>query len=646
MRLGYWQARSGFSLLAVILTALFLLGGTHSAYAQVERVPVWAVIDFENKGPKSEEVGRMAATAVASEFGKRATVEVLPVDTSMRAMETLGYRVPLSSASQLSRLGLDLEAGTVVTGEVLNFRVVSVGGDKYANVILRVFVKDVASGITINGAGVAGKSGLRGGSADDSSLMTEAFGDAAFKAVQEIESRRLPTSTVTSTVDGRALLDRGLRDGLKAKMDVIVTRGREQVAVGRITSVDNDSAVVTPRQDLVSKGIRGGDRVRVIFDVPEVSPKFTDSGEAKTTRSRSSGNNSGLITVVLVLLLLGLLLGQGRSGSTELVTRVTAQPVNESNDLPGVRISWTRDTFLRHNNVVQFQVFRDDVASNPVAVIEGTSSSVVDRIDGSAFRPYYNSEDVPGLNGTQCITLDTEDQDADGFVPLTPGRPYTYSVAVIYRISSLDLPGEGSTGGGGGTTGGGTTGGGTTGGGTTGGGTTGGGTTGGGTTGGGTTGGGTTGGGTTGGGTDEEFCFFASSRVAAKGQATPLERTSLRGPDNGFAVPTTGSTAGRVNFQYTSIRGSSFGSSARLQYVIQVSTDASFGRTTNVDEYVDVSTARGSLITRTSVNVLDAINSSNRVFWRVGARNLDDDPGPAGGFIWSSVREIRRAGTP
>ncbi|MCG9894832.1 MAG: hypothetical protein MH204_05100, partial [Fimbriimonadaceae bacterium] len=460
---------------------MMLVGSTGSAHAQLDDRPDWAVLDFVLKGDGSESLGREAAKSLAAEIGKQAEVlkvDVVDVETSMRALDQFGYRLPLTSASQLQRVGLALNAVALISGEVVNSRVVTNGDRKQAQVLVRVAVQDVASGITVNGAAVSGMSGVRDSGTADEAMLAEAFEDAGFKAVSQIAGRQLPTGTITSTIDRRALLDKGLRDGLQPGMRVLVLRGREQVALGTLANVDADSAVINPSQ--IIKGMRSGDKVQVIFDVPELAPTFGPAGEAKVQQRRASGGNQGLVSLLLVLGLVFLLLGQGRASSTDLLSKVRAQAEVTAADEPAVRISWSRDTFLRHNNVVRFQVWRDDVATNPVAVAVGpNSSSVLDTPTGTNYPGVGNGwyDELPILGGSSTGVSDPALNETPTTVALLqPGRPYQYAVEVAYRINTLDLPGEGTTGGttgGGGIGGGGTTGGGTTGGGTPGGGTTG-----------------------------------------------------------------------------------------------------------------------------------------------------------------------------
>jgi len=599
MRMGNWQKGSAWPLLTVLMTVLFLLGGVGRAEAQVERLPVWAFVEFENKGPQNAEIGKAAAMALSNEFGKRQTVDILPLDTVSRTVDQLGLRIPITRASDLSRLGQELDATLIVSGEVVNYRIESSGSDKQAQVLVRVFVKDVASGITINGSAVSGRSGFRASSTEASALINEALGDAAFKAVQDIESRRIPAATVTSTLDGRALLDKGLRDGLKGGMNVIVTRGREQVAVGRISTVDDDSAVVTPNSGQLFKGIRSGDKVRVVFDVANLSPNFAANGDAKVSAPRKRSNNQGLIAVLVLVVVLGLLLGQGRSSSTELL-KVKSQAYTGGDDIPAVRISWVRDTFLRNNNIVRFMVWRDDISTGPVAVAQGSNASFVDDRSDLAYAVAAGNvatevDGLPVFGSSGACTEEDATTDTSTATPLQSGRPYRYSVQVTYRIPGLDLPTPPD---------------------------------------------------------DAEFCYFLSNKVSSQGSVTPFRRTVQRAPLAEFSVPVVGPAAGRVTFQYESNRAASGGSAIAIEYVIQTSPSPTFSnRTSIVDKHVDTSTAFGSTITRTSVDILPQLQAlvaadNGRLYWRVGVRNVDDSVQPEGGYIFSAARSVKRADTP
>jgi hypothetical protein len=381
----------------------------------------------------------------------------------------------------------------------------------------------------------------------------------------------------------------------------------------------------------------------VVFDVPTLRDNWSRSGQAQVSRERRGGSNSGLVSLLLVLGLLAFLLFQGKGSNQDAVNNVFAEAVMQSNDVPGVRISWTRDSFFRGNNSgpVYYQVWRNGVNNVPVAVVPGTQANAIDDTLGSdAPVEWYDFGGIIG--GSRCDNPDLPGTDPDPVPPVVAGTPYRYGVEVVYRVSSLDLPG-GDTGGTGGTGGSGglTTGGGTTGG-TTGGGNTGGNT--GGTTGG-TTGGNTGGntGGTTGSGA--EFCYFVSPRVPTQGTATPLVRPSLRSPDNDAVVNVP------IAFQFTSVRGPV--ASLQLEYVLQVSDRPNFprDRTITLDPFVEQAVPGGGTVSTSVYDTSTFFPGSTLVYWRIGARALGDEPGPvadASGqrYIFSGVRRFRRTPPP
>lgn len=638
--------------MAAIFTLLLLFGGAASSQAQVERLPTWGVIPFADKTEGSDmAIGRDAAQAVADELAKINRIDVLPVSTTERQLNELGLTPDISRAMDISRLGQALEAIAIVSGEVLNYRITNAGGSKQAEVIGRVFVRDVASGIVINGAAVYGKSGMRSGNPSDQAVVEEAFKDAAFKAVRQIESRRLPRATVLNVLDKQVLIDKGRQDGLEDGMQVIVTRGAEQVATAEIVDIDADSAFIRTTRNL--KGIRRGDKIQVMFDVPEILPTFSADGtpEVREARARrSGGGNSGLVTVLIVLVILGLLLFNGKSSSQNAVDNVTAEATIVNGSQPGVKVSWRRDSFFLGNSQSAgpflFQVYRSDYEGNPVAVAPETSSSVVDDLNGSnGVGSTLNYSGITVIGGTECVNGNEVPTPFPLTTPLiVPGTAYTYSVDVIYTVNRLDLPGASS---GGGTTGGTTTGGtGLTTGGTTGtnttGGTTGlttGGTTG--TTGTNTTG--TTGTNTTTGGA--QLCYFKSGRSSSSGQATPLNRPDLRAPNNDQVVTTP------IIFQFTSVRGPVL--STQIEYALQISTSPAFpsSQTITLDPFIDLTTAGGALISTPTTDTSTIFPTANELYWRVGARNPSDEPGPVRGsdgerFIYSAVRRFRRTAIP
>ncbi len=638
---GFSQRRSAWTLLVAALFSIVSLGLPSKANAQLEELPVWAVTEFQDiSGNGDSTIGRRAAEAFVAETAKLGTVDVLPLDTTMRAVRELGYDPQQLSNTGLVRLGQNLLATTVVTGEIYNYRVVEDGNQRYAQVIMRVVVRDVASGLIVNGASVGARSGYRAADVSNEVLYNEALEDGAFRSVQEISRRQLPTGTVLNVTEGRVLVNRGTQSGFKTGMEVVVVRGREQVASATVTDVDFDSAILSPKQ--IFKGVRPGDKIRVIFDVPVPKADWDANGNVAPAKRRSGGNNSGLVTLLILVVILGFLLGGDRASSTQLVHELKAEPMIQANDVPGVKVSWVRDAFLRGNNEGPFwyQVWRNDSSAAPVAVTSGGSSSVIDDAQGAnapgTGLPWY---DFGGVIGGQNCDNATPPTGTGTPVLLNAGIPYNYSVELVYRVSALSLPGSGTTGGG-------TTGSNTTGTNTTGTNTTGTNTTGTNTTGTNTTGSNTTGTNTTGGtGSTNEYCYFMSSRVAVPGQATPLNRPTLQNPANDQIVTTP------IAFQFSSVRGAV--ASVQLEYAVQFSSEPSFpsDRTITVDPFVDLVTPSGSTVSSPTIDTSLYFPTSQVVYWRVGVKNIEDDPGPVQDstgkrYIYSSVRRFRRTAVP
>lgn len=658
------QSQIGKGLSWILVQALiipFLTFGTVArSVAQIETLPLWAVVEFQNLSSKGGPgYGKTASDAVSSELAKTNKYELIPGETVTRAETELGYTGTLRP-DQLVRLGQNIRATTIVSGQLVDYRVIEVGAGKQADVILRVEIRDVASGLPINGAALKASSAIKGGDVSDETLINEAISAAAYEAVGQIVSRTLPRATVLNTTGNEALINRGSRSGFSKDQEVIVTRGRDQVATAVVAEVEPDAGIV--RVVRSNRGIQPGDKVQVVFNVPTVKG-FTKKGDPdfgpKRGRGRGiGGSNAGLISVLLLIGVAVFLLGGGRGGGQDLATDVTAEAMVLPDDTPAVKLSWRPDGFVKGNNQrFQWQVYRSDTFGTPVMIAGGYTTEAIDDARVRNFT-WYDFQGAIGTTPNCDNTTPANPTQAANVPGVVPGTTYTYQLELIYSLSALDLPGAGTTGGG--TTGTTATTGGNTGGLTTGGGTTGL-TTGGGTTG---RGGGlaeeeipfSTGGSefeegeiyvqqNTGGGGDR--CYFASTKVSAKGPATPVVRPSLRAPVNNAIVATA------PVFVFTSVRGAT--SSAVFEYVLQLSDDPTFPKNRTImpadGRVVENSGLPGAqLSTRPIADALTAFKGSQFVYWRIGARNVLDNPGPVpvGGerYIFSAPFRFTRPTDP
>jgi hypothetical protein len=593
------------------------------AEAQLQTLPTWAVVEFEVlNGPK--ELGSVAAESVANELARTGKYDVVPQETMKRTMESLALQAPVNDMTSLLRLAAEVRATTIVRGQVVNSRVRSEGGGKKADVLMRVEVVDVASGLPVNGAALSASSSVRASTVEDATILNEAISMAAAKAVAEVNMRTLPQATILNTFEETALINHGTRSGFARGQDVIVLRGREQVATAQVIDVEPDSATIKITRPI--KGHQPGDKVRVVFRVPTIHTEFTTAGTERVIKPRERGSNSGFTTMLLVLGVLGVLLGQGRSSGFNAAHDVKAEAMMfpDSSGSPAVRLSWSRDLFARGNSqTVQWQIHRSDVIGNPVLVVDGVFGQAVDTTE---VRDVTYGDFGSQIGGNVCTNTSVPEDSATGVPGVVPGRPYTYSIELVYRVAAIDLPdgGNASTGGGTGlTTGGGT---GLTTGGTTG--ATTGGTTGlttGGTTG--ATTGATTGGtgGTTGtGGTAD--CFFISKRVSARGISTPLNPPTLVSPTDGQVVSTD------IPFSFGSVVNPAF--PITVQYTLQVSNSPTFPGNATRNYATFTRGGTGILSTGSITNLLSRLQSDlgamppDGYWWRIGARNVADKPGP------------------
>jgi len=611
------------------------------AEAQLQTLPSWAVTDFVDQKNRNSKFGQIAAEAVSSELAKTQVYDVQPQESVARALDTLTLQKPVTDVTSLMRLAQELRVTTIVRGEVIDYAVRRVSGGKQASVVLRTVAVDAASGLDVNGATVQTTSTLRAGDVPDETLIAEAIGVAAAKSVQTIRSNTLPTGTVLNTFQDTALINQGTRTGFAVGQQVIVTRGREQVSVAVVQDVDPDQATVKITR--VGRGIQPGDKVRVVFTPPPatgLSNNWNDANpKPKGPRASHSGPPNGFFSLALVLALGVILLGGGNSNgqgaSADVISEATLFP--DPSGVPAVKVSWSPNMFSKGNSQrFAWQVWRNDFSDSPVIVVPGGQTFAYDTNVARTNLVWYDFAGVIGgsvCNNSGAAPLGAPTNPAG----VVPGRAYLYQVSLVYKVNSVDLP-DGSTGGNGGSSGG--IGGNTASNGGIGGNT---GTTG--TTG--TTGNtGNTGntGGTT--GTD---CYFETARDTARGVATPLNRLQLQSPAEGEAKapPSPGNP---INDDITFIFQSAVTSDPiSVQYAVEVSTSPNFTKSTTKVLGTRITPAPGTVSITTSNNFLTA--QGTIIWWRVGARNVADNPGPTKDqsgqrYVWGPGRSFNRPGSP
>ncbi len=578
-----------------------LLGLATRANAQLRSLPGWAVVDFVNKKAKGTNFGTQAANAVSASLSRTGKYDVQATQTVARVVEGLGLSQPLPDITNVLRVANEMKVQTVVTGEVADYRIDKSGAGKQARVSIRAVCYDVASGLPVNGAAVSASSIVRSGDVTDETLINDALSQAAALAVSQISSQSLPAGTVLSASVTTALINSGTQTGFTQGMRVIITRGRQQVASGELVETGAQrSTIKITRAEL---GIQPGDKVRAIFDVPVIAPGFSPEGNSVVMRPKSHASPSGFVTTLLVVGLVAFLVGGGSHGDA--IATPLSEAYNDPTNGPSVKVSWKPNAFAKGNSIRQsWQLFRNDLLDTATVSVSGQNTTAIDNSQTrSVTYTVLPPNDLTVCNGQAQVT-----NAAVGGV--IAGRPYQYQVQLVFALQQSDL-GTGSSG----TTTGTTTG---------------------------TTA--TTG--TT--GTGGQLCFFVSDRTATQGFATPIAAA-------GLVAPSTNSTMSSPQvFTFNSVVNPQYDET--FEYILHVSSTLNFTKSTTFKKVLfqrrDAGTLASDPVDLNDPALPSAIRTANKLYWRIGARNVRDVPGPVPDvftgdrYIFSTANQLNRPGSP
>jgi len=565
------------ALAALIMPAFTLIALNSKAEAQFAALDQIAVDQFVVTAPQGgADLGKQMADAVGNELSKTNQYDVKSQDTVGRVADSIGLQMPVVGMTNLLRLGAELQVKYLAVGEILNYRIVKEGSLKHADIIVKTRVIDVSSGLDVKGAATIGHSTSRAGSVTDATLIGEAITAAASVLVRQLMDQKLTKGTLLNTVGDSALVNQGARAGFEEGQRVIVRRGREQVATASIYDVEPDQSYA---KILTSKrGLQPGDTVEVLYGVPNISSKWPKdpNTEVPTAGPRTTRpSNDGFVKILLLAGLLGILFGSNHGSNTNVFTGVQAQaglfignqPSSDpSSGTPGVEVSWGTDFSLRGNTQrYQFQVYRENPTETIAISVPGSQSFAVDNAAGQS-ATFSNFGNVVG--GTTCANPAPPGVTTATVVPQVIGQPYQYGVELVYVLSSLDLPNPGGT---------------------------------------------------------VQSCYFVTPRAFTQGVATPLNQPQQTFPSDPFPI------TGPITFSFNSSQTGTV--LITVDYCVEVSASSTFnpGQTVVVSKFT--SNTSGTLSTPSQVDLSSvslplAIRQAQTLFWRVGARNNADRPGP------------------
>lgn len=665
-------------LTSALVAPLALVGSP--ARAQDQQVLKIVIADTENRAPgASPSLGINTTASLYNEFAGSGLGKFNVVSTTEIRNEaiSLGMKVPSNPSAPFNwdsnewlRVAKSLQADSIVESAVTAAKLGGKSGG--VKVEMTVQLKDVAAQIYTNGAsGLASESPRPGEPAVTEELLNKGVADAALQAVRSVVSHQLISATVLNINQETVILNSGLRDGIAVGDKVQVLRDAGNGSKYPVGELLVQRAYATDSEALVVKntgGIRPEDIGRVIY-VPKLVllpfmsvTAFNHSVNSVTDKSQVASHPLGMGAIggTLAVIAIGVLLTAANRGGQTSVDDLTAEPTSQQASA-AVLVRW-RNNIFGQGNVQQYKIYREPdfpynsvgaVSGNggnggagtttqyvayPVAVVAGVDSTYTD-LPSPNF-PYSNGGQIligdsngglgsegasqgSGGNNTTTglatiaapVTLDT------GF---TPGKTYIYQVTAIILRS---VPQSGNTNGGGGTGGTGT--------------------------GGGTTGGGTGTGGT-GNGNGGSSSEYIETDPADSGNCTPVTPVQLSTP-----------TAAAGNVSATAFSPTWLSTSGADVFQVEVSTDRLFktvsliytsGEIVSTAPYttgtlqtlpapIDLavqpqllaSPAFAAFVAQSS----GASPSSPLIYWRVGARNDEDSPGPVNWISQNSMDPSR-----
>lgn len=266
----------------------------------------------------------------------------------------------------------------------------------------------------------------------------------------------------------------------------------------------------------------------------------------------------------------------------------------DENGNPAIRLTWKLDFFKSYRKAL-WVISRDDFGSGPVGATDGSTFDFLDTSSSRKVKYFKNSSTIRNPICEDLIEAETE------AVGILVGRPHAYFVSAIYGVSSLDmppgtigLPKEGLS----------------------------------------------------------KFCYFRSDQV------TSTSATALRRPNHVFP-PLNAKVSDFSDFRFTSV--GTYGFPIYVGYVLQISKSEDFMRGVFTSAELVSTAIRDTSITLSPrfpgdsfIQFLDDTVGAKigaqdtRLWWRIGARNVEDVPGPvrdkATGlrYIFSEARSFNR----
>jgi hypothetical protein len=371
-------------------------------------------------------------------------------------------------------------------------------------------------------------------------------------------------------------------------MEMIVLRrveGGADEVVGRVRvsrASDTDSRAIITRS---TRGVQPQDRVRAVYELPSDTSGADTRAPRTDTKKKIASGTKLLLGLIALIGLATIFKGGGDKG--EEVPNATAaafaSPAEFGSifDQGGILIAWNTPKEVRTGEIIEYHVWRDNHGTyfgstggsnvaGPVLAPDQTSAAQISCPLGSF--DHHAVDDIAYRVPIEWVApsrdhTDLEDGSASSMPGITPGKLHNYWVSCVYLRKTFKSAEE-----------------------------------------------------------EGEDTYWETSPVPA-GRATYLQqRPVCRFP--GDVSGTQYVDLGDVRFEWEGCRSAN-------EYVIEVSTSPQFKRDETWCKKVYQSTAQdGMLIQKDFVNELSTgselqnVQPGDSLFWRIGARNNQDNPGP------------------
>ncbi len=564
-----------------------------------------AVLDFNNNSEvKDAMLGRKAADALAVQLEATGTFEVVSREEMQRAMERLGLSYPLNQFNWVE-LAKELDLAGVVIGDIST----SALTESSAAVLMECQLFDTTIGEYMNGgagAATVDKPGFTGASdllMDD--VMTEA---ATHIATQMATYKPAQAQVLMQDASGKISLSAGARQGIEEGMLMVLLRDvwypdRQELVrenVGRIKIIATDPISATGQAIKAPEGIKARDRAIAIY----TPTKTVKAAESKKKKKKH-------VNWLLGLAIVAGLLSISSSGGAD-TAEVSDLEAAATSDGYATRLVWDRSSNpYTHPTTAGSYVAGYEIHRSQYRDFNVSAETLVDVIyDGGALtwvdRPNFYGNTVtftaaddgsydwsvgdPGDTATISVGSGSNNTYEASFFHTPPSVGTSYYYKVLRVIIRVQQQTSG-----------------------------------------------------------EEITQTSTVQRGEPtqcGPATPLEPIPLVAPDN----QSQGVDLAAFEPEWDAVDGAN-------RYIVQVSTSGEFDSdetwtSSERTEYLSGGTPMTGIYNIEAV--FDSLPSDTNLFWRVGARNSNDEVRPISstgrledeGYVWSEVWQFEPAEGP